>query len=66
MKILIEVKDQDLQREIFEYIKWQPTWFDMAWIMWYYDRSERTIHRWVNSGKIQKKEWLYYINRKKD
>jgi len=47
MKVVLEIKDKDLQREIFEHIKWQPIWFSLEWIMEYYDRTERTIHRWI-------------------
>jgi len=64
MKVVLEIKDKDLQREIFEHIKWQPIWFSLEWIMEYYDRTERTIHRWINAGKIKKIDWFYYINKK--
>lgn len=63
MKVLLEIKDKQLQKQILDSIEHTNTWFDLEWIMKKYDKSERTIYRWVNIGKIKKIDWFYYINK---
>lgn len=64
MKLILDISDNpNLREEVLKAVWQNNAWFNLEWAMSYFGKSERTIHRWVNSGKLIKVDWFYYLNK---